>query len=272
MQYTKVTFAVSSEEQSSMLVAMLADIGYDGFEETQDSLIAYIAQPNFHEEELRILAGRVGAAYSTEIVEEQNWNALWESNFPPVIVEGLCTIRADFHELEVTTPYDIQITPKMSFGTGHHATTQLMMQLMSKIELRDKSVFDFGTGTGVLAILAEMMGAAKVLAIDNDSWCVENADENVVRNNCAAVEVALGSFEDGGPDEVDVILANINRHILLQYMQQIYGKLKKGGIVLMSGLLQDDEPVIVAAAKNAGLNFITMKTQQNWIALQFDKM
>lgn len=271
MQYIKVTFAVSGEEQGSILIALLADAGYDGFEETEDSLIAYTAQPNYHEEELRSLASPLGVSYATEVVQEQNWNALWESNFPPVIVEGLCTIRADFHNLEATTPYDIRITPKMSFGTGHHATTQLMMQLMQQLDMTGKAVLDFGSGTGVLAILAEMMGATDIVAIDNDDWCVENAQENVLRNNCVHIKVEKGSFEAAGNDRVDIILANINRHILLEYMPAFYGKLVNKGTIVMSGLLREDKDTIVTAATATGLSFEQVKEQGNWIALVFTK-
>ncbi|MCD6010818.1 MAG: hypothetical protein K0Q79_680 [Flavipsychrobacter sp.] len=271
MQYVKLTFAITGEEQSGILIAMLTEIGYDGFEEAGDTLIAYIAQPNFHEEELQLVTGQLGANYATEIIQEQNWNALWESNFPPVIVEGLCTIRADFHDIKVTTPYDIRITPKMSFGTGHHATTQLMMQLMQQQDMENTSVLDFGTGTGVLAILAEMMGATNILAIDNDDWCVENASENLERNNCRHIRVEKGSLEVAGNDKFQVILANINRHILLQYMQALYDKLGNNGVILMSGLLREDRDIIVNAAETVKFGFEKIKEQGNWIALVFNK-
>lgn len=271
MQYIKVTFAITSQDMSDMLMAMLADAGYNGFEESEDKLLAYIESPKFLTTELDAIAQQQGLRYETEIIPEQNWNALWESNFEPVIVDGFCTIRAHFHDITVTTPYDIVITPKMSFGTGHHATTQLMMMGMHHLDLKGRSVFDFGTGTGVLAILAEMLGAADVVAIDNEEWAVENAQENVTRNNCTHIIVLAGSLEDAPAGKSDIILANINRHILLQYMKPLYEKLEENGMILMSGLLVGDKDIILDAATTVGFSFINMSEQANWIALLFEK-
>jgi ribosomal protein L11 methyltransferase len=271
MDYIKVSFAITGEEQSDVLIALLSSIGYNGFEEAADKLLAYIEKPTYNEAELKDVAITAGAEYAAELVAGQNWNALWESNFSPVIIEGLCTIRADFHHIEVKTQYDILITPKMSFGTGHHATTQLMMQLMNEQDLKWASVLDFGTGTGVLAILAEMMGAESILAIDNDDWCVENANENVMRNNCRHIAVKKGSLEASGHGRWDFILANINRHILLEHMHSFYEKLNEHGMILMSGLLVEDKDIIVDAATAEGLIFKEVRAQANWIALLFSK-
>ncbi len=272
MQYVKVTFPVTAEDASDMLTALLADAGYDGFEEKENELLAYIPTENFDQDELDRISGQTGSTYTVEQIPEQNWNALWESNFDPVIVGDLCTVRAEFHNIEVSTPYDIVITPKMSFGTGHHATTQLMMLLMKEVSFKDKSVLDFGTGTGVLAILAELLGADEVLAIDNDEWSAENARENVARNHCSRIEVKQGSLEDTGELKTDIILANINRNILLQYMGSLYQKLEADGTILMSGLLVEDEQVIMEAAIGAGFVFSRILVQGNWIALIFNKI
>jgi ribosomal protein L11 methyltransferase len=272
MQYIKVTFPVNSEEMSDMLTAMLADVGYNGFEDVGDTLLAYIDDDKFNESELDRIAALAGVSYATELLPMQNWNALWESNFPPVIVDDFCTVYAHFHEMEITTPYRILITPKMSFGTGHHATTQLMMLAMKDLDFAGKSVIDFGTGTGVLAILAEKLGAANVLAIDNDLWCVENAGENVVNNGCSVIQVKQGSLEEVGTITVDIILANINRHILLQYMQLLYEKLNPGGIILMSGLLAEDESIVKDAATATGFVFDVIQERNNWIILKFIKI
>lgn len=272
MQYIKVSFDVASQQQSDMLIAMLADAGFDGFEELAGQLYAYIEQPRYHEAELDAITVTLDAEYTAEIVPAQNWNALWESNFQPVVVDDFCTIRADFHDIEVTTPYDILITPKMSFGTGHHSTTQLMMMLMRDVTLKEASVLDFGTGTGVLAILAELLGAGDILAIDNDEWCVENANENVLRNNCSHITVQKGSLDEISFVKNDVILANINRHILLQYMDGLYKRLNIGGVIIMSGLLTSDRDIITEAAESAGFTLIKMQEQMNWIALIFSKV
>ena len=272
MQYLKVTFKISGGERSDMLMAMLSDAGYDGFEEMDNALFAYIQETAFSADVLVKIAGALAVDYETEIIASQNWNALWESNFQPVIVADFCTIRAHFHDIEINTAYDIVITPKMSFGTGHHATTQLMIMFMKDMGLAGKQVLDFGTGTGVLAILAEMLGAKTIQAIDNDKWSVENALENTMRNNCSCIVVQEGSVEEVGAVKFDIILANINRHILLQYMADLYAKLNSGGTILMSGLLVEDKEIILGAATEAGFRFEKMNELTNWIALLFTKI
>ena len=272
MQYIKVIFKNSAGEVADMLIALLSDAGFNGFEETENDLFAYIGETEFSPGILETIAGGLGVSYETEIIAPQNWNALWESNFQPVIVAGVCTIRAHFHDIEVSTPYEIVITPKMSFGTGHHATTQQMILQMKDMELSGRSVLDFGTGTGVLAILAEKLGAAKVLAIDNDIWSIENAAENIIRNSCKNISVQQGSLEDIAPGKFDVILANINRHILLQYMTDLYSRLNSGGTILMSGLLMEDKDIICTAASGVGFLFKHMTEQNNWISLLFQKI
>ena len=271
MQHIKVTFATPVQETADMLIALLSAAGFDGFEETDNELLAYVAAASFDPEEVATIAGMQGVDYKTETIESQNWNALWESNFQPVVVAGLCTIRAHFHTIAVTTPYEIVITPKMSFGTGHHATTQLMMMLMAGMDMKGKSVIDFGTGTGVLAILAEMLGAAPILAIDNDSWSVENAIENTQRNNCKHITVQQASLEDIADGTCSVLLANINRHILLDHMPALYNRLNHGGTILMSGLLVADQEIILDAATAAGFKFDKVQELNGWIAMLFDK-
>ena len=187
MQYIRITLNNVAEDAQDILVAQLSYLGFEGFEHNPDNLMAYINEDEFVEEELQAITG--DQAYTTEIIAQQNWNALWESNFEPVIVDDFCIIRADFHNVQVTTPHEIIITPKMSFGTGHHATTQLMMILMKDMDFAGKQVLDFGTGTGVLAILAEQLGAAYALGIDNDEWAVNNALENIARNNCEKITI-----------------------------------------------------------------------------------
>src|ERR1044072_1865979 len=157
MQYVQVTIEAGQQELKEIVIALLENSGYEGFEEQESGIIAYIPEEDYSEVQLRELLDTMNLPFTTKIIAQQNWNAQWESNFQPVIVDGFCTIRASFHQLEVKTPYEIIITPKMSFGTGHHATTQLMMMQMSLVELKDKTVLVFGTGTGILAILAEKL-------------------------------------------------------------------------------------------------------------------
>jgi len=272
MQYLKVTFKISGGERADMLMALLSDAGYDGFEEMDNALFAYIQETAFSAEMLTEIAGAQGIDYETEIIAPQNWNALWESNFLPVIVADFCTIRAHFHDIKVATKYDIMITPKMSFGTGHHATTQLMIMFMKDMGLSGKQVLDFGTGTGVLAILAEMLGAKMVQAIDNDKWSVENATENCMRNHCKHIVVQEGSLEDIGNVKFDIILANINRHILLQYMTELQTTLTPGGTILMSGLLVEDKEIVLNAAADVGLRYMKMSELNGWIVILFAKI
>ena len=271
MQHIKVTFRTSLQQTKDMLMALLSDIGYDGFEETDQALFAYIGQDVYDESELNDRISALDITYDIEVIPAQNWNALWESNFQPVIVDNFCTIRAHFHDIEVVTPYDIIITPKMSFGTGHHATTQLVIMQMEEIDFLGKAVLDFGTGTGVLAILAEMKGAMQVVGLDNDEWSIENARENVVRNDCKKITIRNEPIESIPDSTFDIILANINRHILLQYMDNLYRKLKISGIIVMSGLLTEDKDTITEAATKNGLHFVKFTEQNNWISIYFCK-
>ncbi|HEY9178177.1 MAG TPA: 50S ribosomal protein L11 methyltransferase, partial [Flavipsychrobacter sp.] len=244
MNYIQLRFAEPDAEKRAILIALLAEEGFDSFEEEQDALLAYIAKDLYTEDIVSAVGEMFTGAIETKEIAQQNWNEEWESGFQPVHVAGFCTIRAGFHAPDTTVPYEIIITPKMSFGTGHHATTRLMIQQMKTIDFAGKEVLDFGTGTGVLAILAEKLGAAGVLAIDNDEWSYENTLENVAVNNATGIDVQQGSLELAGDRKFDVILANINRHILLQYMHPMRAALKAGGVLLMSGILDADEQVV----------------------------
>lgn len=271
MDHVKLIISSAGQTDTDIIVALLSEMGYDGFEEINDGLLAYIGRELFDESLIKALGEAHSFTYMVEVVPAQNWNALWESNFQPVIIDGFCTVRAHFHDIEVSTPYDIIITPKMSFGTGHHATTVLMMQAMKNIDLKGKELIDFGSGTGILAILAEMLGASAIKAIDNDEWCTENALENVVRNNCSKITVQTGSLELVQDDRVDVILANINRHILLHYLPMMHQVVKDEGILLMSGLLVDDRDIMLNAGSEAGFDFVSGSEHNGWIALMFRK-
>ena len=271
MEYIKVTLLNPGQEISDILIALMTDAGFEGFEETPDSLNAFIPADQFDVEALIGLIALFNLGYKSEVIQSQNWNALWESSFQPICIDDYCTIRAHFHAIEVTTPYDIIVTPKMSFGTGHHATTQLMILMMRNLDFKGATVLDFGTGTGVLAILAAMLGAEKITAIDNDEWPVANAKENIVSNNVSGIEVLQGSLEDIPVESYDIILANINRHILLHYMADMFHRLKAGGQILMSGLLLEDKEIIQASAEARGFHLLDINERMNWIALRFSK-
>ncbi len=270
MQYIQVTIGIEKQELKDIIIALLENISYEGFEEQENSIIAFVPGSDYDEAQLKSLLENFDLSFTTKTIEPQNWNAQWEANFQPVIVENFCTIRAGFHRIQVDTPYEIVITPKMSFGTGHHATTQLMMMQMSKQDLKGKAVLDFGTGTGILAILAEKLGAKAVLAIDNDEWSYENTRENIAGNNCLNIEVVQGSLEVADK-QYDTILANINRHILLHYMNDMYSKLAEKGTILMSGLLKEDRGIVVEAALSSGFKLSGEDEHNNWIVLIFNK-
>lgn len=256
---------IANDYQQEELIALLDDFGPAGFEQTDEKLKAYFEEENFERDAvMQILAGY---DYTVGTLEEQNWNALWEQNFQPVIVENFCAVRAHFHEPISDVEHEIIITPKMSFGTGHHATTYMMMQQMRHIDFSNKTVFDFGTGTGILAILAEKLGAAKITAIDVDDWSIENAKENFQRNGCSKIDVTLSSQL---PKEAfDIILANINRNVLLDYMEGLSAMTNPGGTVLLSGLLAADETDIRNAAGKQGLLFKKKEEKNGWISLLF---
>jgi ribosomal protein L11 methyltransferase len=205
--------------------------------------------------------------YIASEIEKQNWNEVWESNFEPVQVEDFVGIRASFHQPIQGVEHEIVITPKMSFGTGHHATTYLVMQAMRQLDWKNKSVFDFGTGTGILAILAEKLGAESVLAIDNDDWCIENATENVVINLCSKIKIAKANSAEMGR-RFDIILANINKHIILSNITYLGNSLQKGGLILLSGLLEEDESDILIACHSAGWKHQITNKRNGWIVIQ----
>jgi ribosomal protein L11 methyltransferase len=268
MDYKEILIKNDNEELNEILIALLSASGIEGFEETDDALKAFLPASDLDERLLAETLKPYNVSYTIADIKKTNWNKEWEQNFEPVVVSGFCTVRADFHDMNVETPYEIVIMPKMSFGTGHHATTQLMMQMMQHMKFEGKTVLDFGTGTGILAILATMLGAGEVLAIDNDEWSVENAKENITKNHRSNITVQQGSLEPVNSD-FDVVLANINRNILLQYMQQLASIVNSGGTILMSGILQEDKDIIVETAKNVGFSLEESKTEKNWMALKF---
>ena len=267
MDFVKVEFLVGDDRTKDMAIALLEQQGFDGFEERGTSLLAYIPANIYSYDAVEAAALQLQIDYAIESVPEQNWNAVWEANFDPVIVEDFCTIYAHFHQMDIYTPYSIKITPKMSFGTGHHATTQSMIQLMRDIYFKGKSVLDFGTGTGVLAILAAKMGAAIVLGIDNDPWSVENAIENAHSNDVDVVEIQLGSVSNLPGKDYDIVLANINRNVLLDNMSSMCASINIGGFLVMSGILEEDESFLSSAAMALGLIPVRSIYQSGWMAM-----
>lgn len=266
MNHIKIEI-VANEYQQEELIALLDDYHPTGFEQTNEALFAFFNEDGFGKEPiLKILEG-----YSTfiTIVEAQNWNEEWERGFAPVVVDDFVAVRAHFHQPITQVEHEIVITPKMSFGTGHHATTYMMMQQMRYLNFKDKAVFDFGTGTGVLTILAEKLGAASVTAIDVDDWSIENARENFERNSCERIVVTLSSKVPSQP--FGIVLANINKNVILDYLPQLTLSLATRAYILFSGLLVADEADVTTAAKKNGLSFEQKTERQGWISLLFTK-
>lgn len=269
--FMHIQVTIPTKDFQEVLVALLGEMGYEGFEQEEAQLQAFIGEPAFDETALRELLDAHGLHYTLQRIEERNWNEEWEKNFQPVVVDGFCAIRAHFHPRVPEVEHELIITPKMSFGTGHHATTYMMLQAMRALDLRDKRVLDFGTGTGVLAILAERLGAGRVVAIDNDDWSIENALENVVENGCTRIQVLKKDNVAEVEGIFDVILANINKHVIIKQLGTLAQHLVNDGVILLSGLLQDDaEDIDNEAAKN-NLSVSGRMTKGSWICLKTGK-
>ena len=256
--------------QMDLLIAKLFELGVNGMEESTNGLRAYAYVDQLDEESLNQFSSGAGLTFSIHEVKEQNWNALWESNFEPVVIPGKVYVRAEFHPRVEGFDHDILITPKMSFGTGHHATTMMMMKLMLEIDLVGKKVIDFGSGTGILSILALKLGASRVEAIDNEPWSVENAIDNATLNNCSQVNVSLAS-DLAEIASVDVLLANINKSILIEHAASIFQHVIPGGYIVISGLLRSDYDDIMMKYSPLLNEPITMLEEGEWIALVFKK-
>jgi ribosomal protein L11 methyltransferase len=267
--YLQIKFSNLPAEKQDLLIALLSDAGYDGFEEGFGFLSAYISQENFDEGVLSNIESQQQVIASKEVIAEKNWNEDWEKNFQPVVIGNFCAVRASFHQPISGVEHEIVITPKMSFGTGHHATTHIMIGIIQQLPVKGKHVLDFGTGTGILAILAEKCGAADITAIDNDDWSIENAAENIAVNNCAAIKLLKADQLHGLP-KYDLILANINRHVILANMVDLKQHLVAGGVLVLSGLLPDDASVIEAKAAENDLRIFEQKSYNNWIGLMLE--
>jgi ribosomal protein L11 methyltransferase len=264
MNHIQLTIA-ADEAQQEILISELSELEAIGFEQTDTHLVAYFNENDFRSSEVNTLLKEFSCQLTN--IPERNWNAEWERNFQPVIVDDFCAIRADFHNPVKKVQHEIIITPKMSFGTGHHAITYMMIEQMKSIDFINKKVFDFGTGTGILAILAEKLGASSVAAIDNDEWSIKNAKENLEKNNTSLINLYRSS--DIPNNEFDIVLANINRNVLLEYAATLVNIQSASGKLLISGLLKEDEKIIVEAFNI--LKFQNMKQKLNWISILFVK-
>jgi ribosomal protein L11 methyltransferase len=268
--YLHIRFQPLTKEQQEILIAQMAELDYEGFEEGINYVSAYIIEDQYIEDDIVNLSADLGIPFTKEIIPPRNWNQEWEQNFQPVVIDSFCAIRAHFHEPVPNIEHEIIITPKMSFGTGHHATTWLMIQSMQQLLFTGKKILDFGTGTGVLAILAEKLGAPDITAIDNDEWSIDNAAENIVLNHCSKIKLEKADSLQM-EETFDLILANINKHVLLANMNAIKQHLTNHGVVIMSGLLTGDQPEIEKAALNSNLIVFERKERENWLCLMLKK-
>jgi ribosomal protein L11 methyltransferase len=268
--FKEVSFVGVSEETSDILIAELSNIGYYGFLEEDACLKAYIEADRFDENQIEELKLKFQLQITFSDIPETNWNANWESSFEPVRVNDFVAIRANFHEPVACVEHEIVITPKMSFGTGHHATTFLVLELMQQFDWQHKKVLDFGTGTGILAILAEKLGATEIIAIDNNQWSIENSIENVENNNCKNIQIVESEIL---PEKVqfDMVIANINKHVLIENCEAICNALASKSILILSGLMTIDEIDIVNLYGQYLDKPLMVKSKNNWIAIVFRK-
>lgn len=278
MQYIKAIFKFNSIEefQQDLLISDLADLGFDTFEDSEGGFTAFVIKDNFNELELKDLlssyADDFSSIYIIEEVADENWNAEWEKNFSPLIIDDVCYVRATFHEPKPSYPYEIIIDPKMAFGTGHHQTTTMMMQYILSADLLDKNILDMGCGTGILAILAGKLGAKSLMAIDYDDICYESTIENATLNHVINLKALCGSKEVIPDEEYDVIFANINRNILLDQIHRYAEVLKAEGKIFFSGFyLEPDLSMITAECAKYGIKYLDHKQNGDWVAAQFEK-
>ena len=299
-EYIQIAFDFDSQDQFEMLVAQLSALGFEGFNEEEaatginngvgmSSILGtsaglgegaghcktFILSTEYIDNNIEIELNKIfnqnNLTYLKSIIKEENWNAIWESNFEPVRVGDFVGIRANFHpHFDPPVQHEINITPKMSFGTGHHGTTFTVIQMMEEMNFKDKTVYDFGTGTGILAILAEKLGAKEVLAVDNDDWCIENANENLEASESHRIQVekVVSAFQSR---TFDIILANVNRHIIEANMEELTKVSKIDSQLVLSGLLIEDQLDMINLVTQNGWSFLNIKQKEGWISLLFDK-
>jgi len=260
------------EPWTDLLINELGDLGFESFLNTENGVSAFIKEEDWSENLLNQIELKqndmVSISHHTEFIKEENWNAVWESSFDPICVSNRCTIRAPFHPPSASE-IEIVINPKMSFGTGHHQTTHMMIQLMLDVSIEGCRVLDMGCGTGILAILAHKRAAESVTAIDIDEWCYNNTLENIEVNGCPSIKVMMGGASLLGSQKYDLVIANINRIVLLNDLERYVSVLASGGYVLLSGFYNEDVFLIREKAEHLGLQFVENIELDNWVAIKF---
>ncbi|MCF8362318.1 MAG: 50S ribosomal protein L11 methyltransferase [Prolixibacteraceae bacterium] len=274
MDYQKVTLSLTPDNQDfrDILMAELAEAGYESFVENENDIEAYITAPQYDAETLRndINQNFFSISFKNELIPDQNWNKVWEENyFKPLVVANKCVVRAPFHKEFPNAEYEIVIEPKMAFGTGNHETTSLMMEYILESDMKNKTVLDMGCGTGILAMLASMKGAKSVTAIDIDEWSYESTKENADNNNCNNIEACQGDASLLGNEKYDIIFANIHKNVLIEDMETYQTVLNNGGLLFMSGFYEHDYKDITDKAKELGFKPNGYKTKNKWVAAMY---
>lgn len=268
-----------AEPWKEIYTSLMADAGCDSFMDgdSECELLCYIPEKDYQEDVFKDLLDtpqfpEVKLSYSIAPMEDKDWNAAWEANYEPVMIDNKCYIRAPFHPARPEAEFEIVIEPKMSFGTAHHATTAQMVSYLLETDVRGKAVLDMGAGTGVLAILATMKGAEPVTAIDNDEWAYRNGVENAQQNGCEHLKVLLGDASLLGDEHYDIILANINRNILLQDIPHYVQCMNDSALLFLSGFYEEDLPALRYCCAQNGLKYVDHKTKDKWVAAKFEKI
>lgn len=275
MNYIEVSFQISPlQPASEILIAELSNIGFESFVEEDDGLKAYIQKADFQEsfsDQMDVFNNKdFQITYQVSEIEDQNWNAKWESEYEPVLIDNRCYIRAPFHEPK-DVEFEIIIEPQMSFGTAHHETTHQMIQLLMNQNVEGKRVLDMGSGTAVLAILASIKGAAHIDAIDIDEWAFNNAKDNVTKNNLDNIQVLMGGADLLTNQQYDLVLANINKNILLADMHHYEKVMAKNAKILFSGFYLNDLDDIIQKAESLNLKYVSHSEKNKWVAAVFEK-
>lgn len=272
---TKQLLISASVEITNILMAELGEIGFDIFEDLDSGIAAYCSADVYDADQAKeiidryLFLGPIDVVYND--IEKENWNAVWETNYDPISISNKVHIRASFHEADESFPLEIIINPKMSFGTGHHQTTALMVEALLEINLTNKTVLDAGTGTGILAFVAWKRGALRVHGFDIDSWAVENSIENAGLNDCTSVTFSLGNIRDEDATVYDVLIANINRNILLDELEEYSKRIRSGGYLFLSGFYTSDVSLLAEAAKLHGLTLQIQSEKEHWACLRLIK-
>lgn len=280
MKYLEIKLNIEpAEPWKEVYTSLMADAGCDSFMDgdTENELLCYIPEKDYQEDVFKDMLENpefpeVKISYTVAPMEDKDWNAAWEANYEPVMIDGKCYIRAPFHPSRQDAEYEIVIEPKMSFGTAHHATTAQMVSYLLETDVRGKAVLDMGAGTGVLAILATMKGASPVTAIDNDEWAYRNGIENAQHNHCDQLKVLLGDASLLGDEHYDIILANINRNILLQDIPQYVKCMNDNALLYLSGFYEEDLPALRYCCAQNGMRYLDHKVKDKWVAARFERI